>query len=333
MSGDTANEVLKPQQSVKENNLQQKLSSGTRKGPSSAFLGAVAKARASIAEKLSKNKRVETATKKQSTELNPAELERAIIGREQFEAVYDTASPELKAYLLQTGEGVSIQAMFLGIKPSVGIGKEGVSFLKDLNIQLPENYALAGEFVYDKAQVGSTIAQHPEVFDNFQQFNGDIEAYLRSLSFKNSLGPQSMSRTGVILGYPKDAVMSYARNYDAYGAFIHFSEDFSKNPDAEGLTESEVKVLTTYGEAADKREPINPFPFQKELRSILEKKYPDVSEEGRNFILTAHQPYSQGFEFISGNPTMADMSFNQKVEKVFEQSGMNNFVTSQIQAK
>lgn len=322
MPSDAGNEALKPQQSSKEAQTQQSPSGSVRKGPSNAFLRAIALARASIAEELSKNKKVET-------RLTSTELERAKIGREQFEAVYNSANPELKAYLVQTKEGESVQAMILGIKPSVGIGEEGVSYLKNLNIQLPENYGLAGEFVYDKAQVEATIAQNPEVFDNFQQFNGDIEAYIKSLSFKNSLGPQSMARTGVILGYPKDAIMSYARNFDTYAVFLHFSVDFYKNPKAEGFTESEVKALTAYGEAVDKRELFNQFPLKKEFESILEKKFPDMSTEGKNFVLTAHHASPQGFEYISGNPTIADMGFGQKAERVFEQSGMNQFVKSQ----
>ncbi len=93
--------------------------------------------------------------------------------------------------------------MFLGIKPAVGIGEEGVRYLESLNIQLPENYGMTGEFVYDKAQVEAIIKQYPEVFDNFHQFNGDVEAYIRSLSFKNLHGQQSTARTGIILGIRK----------------------------------------------------------------------------------------------------------------------------------
>ncbi len=98
MANDTSNEVLKPQQSNNENSLQQHFSGSTRKGSSSAFLGAIARARASIAERLSKNRGVETSSKEQFTDLTSTELKRAKIGREQFESLYNSASPELRVF-------------------------------------------------------------------------------------------------------------------------------------------------------------------------------------------------------------------------------------------
>ncbi len=122
--------------------------------------------------------------------------------------------------------------------------------------------------------------------------------------------------------------MSYARNVStAYSPFVKFSI----NPDQEGLTESEFTALQKYDDDADKKGFVNQFPYKSEFRSMLGEKFPDLSEEGRNYILTAYVIHTQGFEFMSGNPTIADMSFGQKVESVFEQSGMNQFVSSQAE--
>lgn len=254
-------------------------------------------------------------------------LERAKKGREEFEEMYKNASPELQAFLSQTNLGESVQAMFLGIKPAVGLTTEHIEYLQGLNIKLPENFRIAGNFIYDKDQVREKMEQYPEVFNNFGEYE-NLDTYIGSLSFEFSSGEESMIRTGIILGYPEDTVQMFARNVNT--AYIPFLDSLNDPRLREGLTESEVVALDNYNKDENN---LAPSAYQNEIASIIEKKFSDMSEEGKKFILNTHLVETHGFHYRSGNPVSEDSNFKQQVETVFEQSGMNTFIQSVTQGE
>ncbi|HET9947122.1 MAG TPA: hypothetical protein VFQ63_03600 [Patescibacteria group bacterium] len=264
------------------------------------------------------------------------EITRAKAGMDIFFQSYRNGPPEWKWILLNTYAGEAIQSMMLGVKPVYFF--EGNDFRKNgygvmdktlstgsrlMQDQLYGKYHVAGNFLYDSQQVLQVVQSNRDIFTDFDFSQEDPKDYLLRLQQGNV--QDGHTKLGLLLGFPKEDVLSFARNFPAFQASVFYSLNHRDEYDSE----EHVLIDAHYGILSENDRRIFPSgrdflkAHKQELVAFLQRRFPWLTPEQLSHCVQREARDFYGFKYVSDRE---DNSFYTFVHGVYEASGMNMLV-------
>lgn len=266
----------------------------------------------------------------------PAELERAKQGVEDFKKTFQSNWLDGRRILRSGRIAPAIQSMFLGLKPMVGFT---VSEIKEAEkVKFPDRFKLQKDHLYDRELVKEVIDKNPDVFDDFSE-GSDIDAYMQNLFDRGPSNQNSkyVIKVGLLYGFPKDAVLSYAKNIDRYASI---QETFRKLAflylgTMSDLTDKQKDIYRHLALIRGTKVDLTPDymhdfldQHEEEARRFLEdQSFVKMTEEEIDFMVKNRPVSTLGFEYGTSVSTDATLAFPKKVDELYEKSGMNSFIS------
>ena len=270
----------------------------------------------------------------------PEELKRAKQGAAEFRQVFTTSGFFSRVLLRHSEASQELQSMFLGLKPIADLSLTGLERTKDT--PLPSRLQTVGQVIYDEESVKETIAQNPEVFEDFGQFNSDLGKYLDDLinrrhAFTFQAAPEDIKRIGLLYGFPKDAVFQFAQHSQNRAHLVIWASQSVPSvlrPDNQYSPLAQATILH-FAALNEKGKPVgsdysSPFfaSHKQEVKDYLGQLFPTFGEDDLDYFVESQPAKARGFGYATGKITPETEKFPQKVEEIYERSGMNAFLKS-----
>lgn len=257
---------------------------------------------------------------------------RARRGVEEFRKMYEAGDEAWRSALRDTTLGQELQAMYLGIRPALTIDPIYENERELLLRNIGERFAVCGNLVYDRDLVHEVMTANADIFSDYSPDQQSLDAYMEQLEHSRP-SFETMLKYGMLHGYPKGAVTRFVKYYTLAYAFSDLSQS------RENLTSSEQALLNgyvmgysaTHPRSRDERlASVNRFrdEHETELETVIEKVFPDIAKDAKSYLLTERFVQLPGLKYNVGNPTMEDSAFVERVQNIFEASGMNAYVAS-----
>lgn len=265
-----------------------------------------------------------------------SEIERAKKGVAEFKRTF-AASNFRQRRLLRYGKNAEcLQNTFLGLKPV----SQTISGLEDVQgLQLPQRFRFSGVHLYDQELVKEKIAQNPDVFPEFQgadNLDEQVETFLES-SHAVSRDKDNIRKIGLLFGFPRDAVVSYAEHIEFYRNALQYFHGLSRIilRGETGFSDLEKDMILHIGyidRKARARVESNYLEnfldrYGQEAKAFLRDYYSQLTQISEDEIdyLVGNRPVSvRGIHYATGIPTKATLDFPHKVEEIYRLSGMNS---------
>jgi hypothetical protein len=253
-------------------------------------------------------------------------------GVEEFRKMYEAGDEAWRSVLRDTTLGQELQTMYLGLRPALAITPIYENERELLLRNIGERFEVCGDLVYDRDLVRGVMRANADIFSDYSPDQQSLDAYVEQLEHSRP-SFDTMLKYGILHGYPKGAVTRFVKYYNVAYAFGDPSQS------RENLTPSEQALLNGYVTGYSATRPrsrderianINKFrdEHETELKPVVEKVFPDIAEDAESYLLTERFVQLPGFTYNVGNPTQEDNVFANKVQTVFEASGMNAYVAS-----
>ncbi len=280
----------------------------------------------------------------------PEQLERAKEGATEFRDLLSSiGSEQIKTEVRQGDFGIKLQAMYLGLKP--------VTFLHGADLALAHSLSLPSRFqifnspygetlLYDEDLVKKTVTTYPDLFPRIGE-QQDMADYLRSIYPEGSIagdndGAVRTAQTGLLLGFPENAVRINAENHDlcsqAYKLlreriqYTHMFEERKRG--ASGMNPQildALEVLTGYNTVANFRTRaeqlqgrrvinINRPYILRYVKDCLTENGISATDEQIAYIVDRQPVTGYGFDW---GGTAKDRDFLPTVIELFDKSGMS----------
>lgn len=262
------------------------------------------------------------------------ELDRAIGGVQEFKGTLNKCDSASKKLLLSSDAGEQLQGMFLGIKPMSFLLPSYVEQVKRL--PLPDRFKYVGDHIYDSTVAEAVIKENPDVFPDFE--NSTIDKYMENLlgngnPAASTNSPDQMAKIGILYGFPKKAVIEYAKYFPEYyrelvdwavslapaairdGSWGEIAREtllHYANIDSKGRYVSDPNYL---GSFLDKNE--------AEVREYLKGLVPGWSEDVYDYCLKIRGQQIKAFHFGIRRDLPEAVTFRKRVEGLYDASGMN----------
>lgn len=259
------------------------------------------------------------------------ELEYAQKGALEFREVVSKSNFYERLFLRNLTEGVKIQTMFLGLRAVSQVTDE--SSLNTIKaIDLPSRFKICGNHLYDEEVALRIVKTYSTYFQDFDKNITEIGPYLEDLLSSNPEHSKSTKeqeiRIDLLLGYPKDAVLTY-------GNYINDKSEFRRScyGDANALKNGnvynasdnfEIKLLETYGSFDTNR--ISKFlgTHDQEARRYFQARFSKADQEFIDFLIKGGPIDIKGFRYDRGTNTISTRNFPDKVKELFERSEINS---------
>lgn len=264
------------------------------------------------------------------------DLERAKAGVADFKHTFKWNWLEGRKILRNSKMAPAIQSMFLGLKPMISFLDKEIEEVK--KVKLPDKFKLEDNHLYDLDLVRKVINENQEYFDDFSEYKGGIEEYVRDLLARKPYTNQTerdIIRVGLLYGFPKDAVLSYAQNIQNYTRNVQdfiFMRIFALDP-SRHMPAQEKEIILHFahtdetGKVHLEANYLEDFLDQHSDEVRLYLKQEGYSKEEIAFMVENRPIDTHGFQFGTGVPTEAASSFLKKLDELFEKSGMNQFLS------
>lgn len=265
----------------------------------------------------------------------PAELERAKKGVDDFKKTFQSNWLGGRKILRSGRIAPAVQSMFLGLKPMAGfIGREMEEVRK---VKLPDRFKLEQGHLYDRELVKEVISKNPDVFKDFPE-EGDVDTYMQALLSRKPHTNQTAEdivRVGLLYGFPKDSVLSYASRIKDYvkiiNAFINMAPSIVNDPrwrlsDLEKEIILHIAHVDKGGKAHLEPGYLENFLDQHsgEVRAFLERHH---TKEEVDFLVENRPEDVHGFQYGTGVPTLETLNFPKKVNELYAKSGMDQLLS------
>lgn len=229
------------------------------------------------------------------------EVARARAGVQDFAETFAKSSLSQRRFLRYGQLHDKLQSMFLGIKPLTVINPLAETIK---NLPLPARFHVTDQYVYDEEQVQAAIEENPDVFDDITEINGNISAYLHDLlTIKTAQDYRSSEkdtvRIGILFGYPREAVLEFARYSSMRIRVMNFLAQHAPRLDTK--VDSERQRLTDL--------------------------FPELKPDELDYIVEVDGVSTHGLNFGARKTSEAYQNFPKKVDELYESSGMNRFLS------
>lgn len=192
--------------------------------------------------------------------------------------------------------------------------------------------------------VKRTISTNPDIFDDFPLASKDINSYVQHLFEQNpkqSKDPNIIKKIGLLYGFPKEAVLSFANYNNEWVRFHRYIKKRTENAfhmrqlGIKGQTEEEYDImlhlsyLNREGKVQAKEGFLEDFisTHQDETKRFLDKvkenePHLSITDKGIDYIMKRRGVYTHGFAFGSMS-TPEDYAFKKRIDEIYRLSGMN----------
>ncbi len=244
-------------------------------------------------------------------------------------------APVFPPFILAPGSTFWLPAV--GLKPAFSIEDHSLrdAFQRNRDQRFRILPARLFHFVYDPALVTEVMQRHTDIFPDYSPKKQILDEYIRRV-IDAPLSPTSQLQLGILVGYPRNAVIQHAKNSDIFDIFSYTTQTYGQ-----ALTSAEQEMRLRYrkgfkdikgGTMEEFTGSVNRYrsEHQEALRLLIEKVFPGqtIPAESKRYLLTARFIDLPGFKYDLGNPVASDYDFAQRVRDTFDQSGMNMFLSS-----
>ncbi|MBI3341486.1 hypothetical protein HY024_00005 [Candidatus Curtissbacteria bacterium] len=268
--------------------------------------------------------------------LSPDELARAVRGVADFKLAF-AASNLRQRKLLRYGENAQhLQNTFLGLKPASQISS---SLDECKRLPLPDRFKFQGMYLYDSDLAAEKIAQNPDVFSDYKD-GENLDESLKACFEANPAASRDLNeikKIGLLFGFPKDAVISYADNIDFFRDTLADFHEWARAVlySDTGFSDLEKEIILHIahvdrkGHARLEEGYLHNFldKHGEQTRAFLSDYYSQMTRitEGQvNFIVQNRHASAHGIQYGTGVPTKETLDFPRKVEEAYSFSGMNS---------
>jgi len=240
---------------------------------------------------------------------------------------------EKRDFLSQDSFKDEIAAVFIGIKPSCTSFQDENPYLNqklnDLHQQnLLKDYAISDNLFYSESHVKKVLGDNPDVFPDYSP-DTNIKDYINQVfdtQIKN--GENAILKAGLILGYPKDAVTSYAKYYYPHARdFENHCEKNSQNPLLDGyhIDPQDEDAISDTIKFRDSN--------QQEIREYLNnnEEFSNLPSEVKDYISKVRPVMSRGFRFFTTSDSESYQNFTKTNENNFKKSQIDQILKPHVQ--
>jgi hypothetical protein len=279
-------------------------------------------------------------------------------GYERFKEFYNKGDSKRKKFFLETDLGQELQAMYLGLKLIILVeeGDQGEELLtelpeKDWGIverDVTKNNKVK-KIVFNNNSVEKVITVNSDYFDYTAK--SPISLYMQDLVKQWDIPDAFLTaqdkerrcvQIGLLCGFPRNAVEQFAKYADALRPLIGYlttpvEQFFQFNKDLSAEDHVLFKNYFTAGrEGRPNAKEVNTYrdEHEEEIRSSLNKTSLKEEPEKIEYLVSLRDKELRGhILYISGNPNNDDRAFEEKVDAIFEQSGMSAFLAEERRKK
>lgn len=237
-----------------------------------------------------------------------------------------------------------IAAVFIGIKSAAGVDLEIAQKLLDLVKEIDPQYAQQldilpdsedsrgiNAFLVDKNYITHVINTNPDYFNAVDDYEELKEQYGNSFSMIMRTSLLTNIRTGIILGYPKDDVVTYACNKQKEDVEIYPYINNINSLHTLGLSHSEIEQLTRFERQVHGLNNLQSyFALRKGAAATLNKVslariahgQAPIDKETRTFYLDRMKYEAMGIHWIGVGESKQRDTFIAKIYTFMDESGI-----------